>query len=223
MDEQEALLHLCAGSEEEQEAALAFLFDRYYGKIVETLAGRFRLDRHAAEVGAADAFIELRANAETDGLELDGVPGQPYRWLLERAASRTIDETRRNRRQLTGVPKAMQRNLVRHEVEAGEPGTSLASLNPGPFAHASSTETVQAARTAFFEFLDTLEGVDRGILLHDMVVKYELLTLQEAEAFDEQLIGRSHEDHIYTDEALRKRRERLTTKLLEFLDERGIR
>lgn len=223
MDDQEALLHLCAGSEEEQEAALAFLFDRYYGKIVETLAGRCRLDRHDAEVGAADAFIELRANAGTDGPKLDGVPDQPYRWLLERAASRTIDETRRNRRQLSGVPKAKQRNLVRHEVETGVPGTSLASRNPDPLAHASSAEIVAATRAAFFEFLDTLEGVDRAIVLHDLGVNYELLSPQEAEAFDEQLIGRCYEDHVYTEEALAKRRQRLAAKLRSFLDKRGIR
>lgn len=224
MDDQEALLHLCAGSKEEQDTALAFLFDRYYGKAVETLAGRFRLDRHDAEVGVADAFIELKAQAGAVGPELEGLPDQPYRWLLGRAISRTIDETRRHRRQLTGVPKAVQRELVRHTVEAGESEGSLSlTREPDPLTNASSVEMMEAARAALFEFLETVEGVDRAILLHDMVVKYELLSRQEAEAFDEQLIERTHNDHVYTEEALAKRRQRIAVKLRAFLDKRGIR
>lgn len=89
--------------------------------------------------------------------------------------------------------------------------------------HAGSAETLARARAAFFEFLETLEGVDRGILLHDMVWKYELLSESEAETLDEQLIGRSAADGIYTDETLQKRRQRMTSKLREFLDKRGIR
>ncbi len=221
MDDQEALLHLYLGTASEQEAALGFLFDRYYGKVVEALVGQLRLDPHDAEAGTADAFMELRRDAATEAPRLEGVEDQPYYWLVDRAKSRTIDESRRNQRILRGAPKALHGDLVRHAVEADDSLPS--SREADPPVHAGSAETLARARAAFFEFLETLEGVDRGILLHDMVWKYELLSESEAETLDEQLIGRSAADGIYTDETLQKRRQRMTSKLREFLDKRGIR
>lgn len=221
MDDQEALLHLYLGSPSEQEAALGFFFDRYYCKVVEVLAGKFRLDRHDAENGTADAFMELRRNAATESPKLEGIKDQPFLWLLDRARSRTIDESRRRQRMLRGAPKALQGQLARHAVEADDAPPSARETNP--LGHAASAESLKFAKAAFFEFLETLEGVDRGILLHDMVWKYELLSQSEAAALDEELIGRSAADGIYTDEALQKRRQRMTSKLREFLDKRGIR
>lgn len=221
MDDQEALLHLYLGTAAEQEAAFGFLFDRHYGKVVEVLVRRFRLDWHDAGTGTANAFMELRENAATVAPKLDGIADQPFYWLVDRAKSRTIDESRRNQRILRGVPKALHGDLVRHAVEAGDSLPS--SRESDPSVHAGNVETLARARAAFFEFLETLEGVDRGILLHDMVWKYELLSESEAETLDEQLIGRSAADGIYTDETLQKRRQRMTSKLREFLDKRGIR
>lgn len=220
MDDQEALLHLYLGTAAEQEVALGFLFDRHYGKVVEVLVRRFRLDRHDAEVGAAEAFIELRRDAATEAPKLNGTD-QPSCWLLDRARSRTIDASRRRQRLLRGAPKALHGDLARHASEADDSFAS--SREADPSALAGSAEALGRAKAAFFECLATLEGVDRGILLHDMVVKYEILAPEDAEAFDEQLIGRSHPEGIYTNEALEKRRQRMTSKLREFLDKRGIR
>lgn len=218
MDDQEALLQLYAGDPDERSAALEAIFDRYYAKVVEALISIFRFDQQSAEVGAAEALLELHRDAADVVPRIEKGSEQPYRWLLGRAHDRAVDEARRTRRMLKNVPKNLKRTFQRHELPSDDSDAPLAADGSNPAEHAAQEDSMARYREAALRFLEDIEGDERGIFLHDLVFRYELLSEQEAAEFDEELIGRSHPDGIHTDEALEKRRQRLIKKLRAFFE-----
>lgn len=215
MDDQEALLALDAGSDEERQTALSFLYDWYHDRLAALLGNRFHFDDEIAQIGAAQALLELYQGATALVPDLYDQPDQPWRWLIRRASDRATDAARQQRRLVANVPDALKEDFTRHGLNAAEP---VLVSEHDPSAEALAQEQRTLVRTSVFTFLDTLEQPDKGILLHDLVAQYELLSPREAGEFDEELIGRSH--NLWTDDALKKRRQRLKPRLAEFLQER---
>lgn len=215
MDDQEALLALAAGGDSEQATARAWLFDRYHARLVAALAHQLFQDEDCANAGAADAFVELFESAEKEVPALLERPDEPWRWLLRRARDRTRDHRRRVRNIITGVPKAEKAGFAVQDID--HHAETLPSEDD-PVAALTSQDQARAVRAGALEFLSQLEHPDRGVFLHDLVMRYGILTADEAAAFDDELIGRTHED--FTTDALKKRRQRLNERLRAFFQER---
>lgn len=212
MDDQEALLALAAGTAHEQAAARAYLYDQYYARLVALLTKQFFQDEDCASAGAADAFMELFANAENEVPALLGRSDEPWRWLLRRAWDRTRDYRRKTRNIVKGVPKAEKANFVLEDIQNH---LETLSRDDDPAPELLRRDQARAVRTGALQFLDQLTHPDRGVFLHDLVMRYGILTEEEAAAFDDELIGKTHED--YNMEQLKKRRQRLNDRLREFL------
>jgi len=215
MDDKEALLAIVAGADDEQARSRAWLFDRYHARLVAALSHQFYQDEDCANAGAADAFLELFQSADKEVPTLLDRPDEPWRWLLRRARDRTRDHRRRVRNIITGIPKTQKARFAVQDIDDHE--ETLASTDD-PVASLASKDQARAVRALALDFLSKLEHPDRGVFLHDLVMRYGVLTADEAAGFDDEIIGRTHED--FTIDALKKRRQRLNDRLRAFLQER---
>ena len=205
MEDQHALLALAgAGSDEDREEAKEVLYGRYAVPLLSHLE-RMYVDEDAANSGMADAFMELFEGEAERLLDRD-----VWRWLMMRASSRAVDHMRRRSRMMKDVPDDLKDSIDLEDVGEVEP---VDSSGMDPHSQLVSKET----KVSVLEVLGELEEPDRGILLHDLVVRYEFLSTEEAEELDSELISCLEPHGVYSRDALMKRRQRLYKKL----DQRG--
>lgn len=214
MNDDDALLALGAGDESEKLAALTWLCDTYFERLLTALEDKLRFDPQFSLTGAGEAFDELAKEPDRVADWCLGKPGALWRWLLLRSADRSRNERRRHFRQLTGPYGAGQVDLTELDLGSG---------NEGPMEAALRDDDRQQLMTILTEVVPGLDDVDRHIFLHDLVARYELLTEEEAEQLDDDYVSNAAPDQIYSTEMLKKRRQRLREKLRELPALRGIR
>lgn len=213
MTDDEALEILYLG-EERKEEALGELFNRYHARLVTVLVKKVCLDHDCAQSGAAMALFELSRFAGTEVPKVHERPGRLWRWLLRRAASRTIDQYRQSRRLLSGVPDAEKEAVTQVSLEVVT--ETLVAPGDDPQTAAEATEDRIRIKQSILVFAEKLQEPDRSILLHDFWTKYWLgATVTEVTQYDEELIDRL--DDVYSQDALRKKRARLAERLESFL------
>ncbi len=215
MNDDEALLALAAGDSLEQQAAKEWLYDSYFERLLAALEGRFRIDGQFALSGAGIAFDELCRDASRLLDRLAGREGALWKWLLLRASSRARNERLRHYRHISGDPSGPAEIDVL-EVEGDYPGDD-------PEVAAAETDESEHLRLVIQDLVPTLDEVDKHILLHDLVTRYELLTPEEAALLDDDYLSRAQPDELYTREQLKKRRQRLLEKLRNLPALRGFR
>ena len=214
MNDDDALLALGAGDESEKLAALTWLCDTYFERLLTALEDKLRIDPQFTLTGSGEAIDELAKEPDRVADWCLGKPDALWKWLLLRAADRSRNERSRHFRQLTGPYGTGQIDLTELDLESG---------NEGPMEAALRDDDRQQLMTIFTDVVPGLEDVDRHIFLHDLVARYELLTEEEAEHLDADYVSNAAPDKIYLTEMLKKRRQRLREKLRELPALRGIR
>lgn len=208
MDDDEALLALGAGDDEQQAAARAVLADRYFEKLFVRL--KRELGEALAEAVTTGAFMRLWRTAAARPDEL------PYgksvmAWLFRAGLLEQIDERRRNR--------GRQRTQVCSIPEDGDCPEDR--RRPRELSALEREMTADMARETL-RFILGLEQPARGILLFDFINTYEELTGGEFSLHDEELLDCTREYEVWSRDALRSARTRARVALKEFFKRRGF-
>jgi hypothetical protein len=206
MEDDQALLYIAAGTAAERQAARRILADRYLEPLIGALAKLMPAswEREAlAEHGAPAALMRLFEKIEGDSDAVSANDRGVWRWLLKAGRDAARDERRWRMRH--AAPEG-------YEVDPPERPTA----EPDPPAIAVTRDSASRLLRFVTGFDNTL---DRAVLLEDTIVPLRRLLEEERNIHDDDLREYT-KDH--TSEALRKRRERVQSKLDAFLKREGL-
>ena len=202
MNDDEALEALAAGDEAEIQSAKEWLVDAYLERLIAYLEDVASFEQDLAVTGAGQALMEL---FDDDSARLHGRSGAVWLWLVRRGSDRAKTEFKRTHK----IPPGYKRLSDEHDLSE----VASTELTPTPSAWPETGEENGPLHEFLRQGMPGLGEDDRRLLLHDAVWEYELLTPEQAELVDDELISSAKLADIYTPEALRKKRQRLLKKL----------
>jgi DNA-directed RNA polymerase specialized sigma24 family protein len=185
-------------------------YEHYFSRLAAAVR-IFALDEDCAVSGAGEALMEFmkhrRQHAQVKSED------RVWSWLLRRARDRARDYWRRQRAVLADLPKTYfeDHQITRVPRPQIEDGTS------SPLVRAIGADRSTYIHERLLRFLNSLKKpVDRALLLHDMEVRYQVLSAVECEEIDAEF--RSRYASLPTSEAMKKRRQRLGRRLARLMD-----